>query len=243
MELSEQLTIHFTKKQLLHLAPFCATWITYYILYLPLFGGYPVETIGSAFFKILPILSLCFYVISASRDFNGLPSMDNLLPEDNRSRFMCLGLLVSCLGDICLVWREFLFIPGLLFFAIAQIMYLYAFQEGTEKSRTKSVFAMLGMSVYLCISSGISNFLVSGLVLIYMILIFTLAWRATARYETEGNKAAMAGCFGALLFLFSDFIIAVDKWCFSVPFAICIIMTSYYGGQLGLALSTTKDLE
>lgn len=206
------------------------------------FWGYPPETLGSVFFKILPIISLCYYVISVANDFKTLPKTDNLIPDDHRARHFLFALLFSSAGDACLVWREIMFIPGLLFFAVAQVMYFVGLDGNSNKSRTKDLFILLGLDIYLIIQSGINSYILSCLVGMYIALMFSVAWRATARYEFEGSKAALAGCAGALLFIFSDFIIAVDKWCFTVPFAPSMIMSSYYIAQCLLSLSITKEL-
>ncbi|XP_053397172.1 lysoplasmalogenase-like protein TMEM86A [Mercenaria mercenaria] len=241
MEIPEQFSINLSREQKMHLVPFFATWLIYFVLYMP-FWGYPPETLGSVFFKVLPIISLCYYVISTSNGFKGFPKKDELIPDDDRARHFLFALLFSAVGDACLVWRELLFVPGLLSFAIAQTLYCKGLNGASEKSRTKDLFFLLGLDIFLIIQSGISSYVLSALVGMYIALIFAVAWRATARYELEGSKAAFAGCAGALIFIFSDFIIAVDKWCFHVPFAPSMIMSSYYIAQLFLSLSTSKDL-
>lgn len=241
MEIPEQFSFHLSREQKMHLVPFFATWLIYYVLYMP-FWGYPPETLGSAFFKILPVISLCFYVISASNDFKGLPKTRDWIPRDDRAKHFLFALLFSCIGDAFLVWRELLFVPGLLFFAFAQGLYFMGLEGSSNKSRTRELFILAGLDIFLFIQSGISSYILSLLVGMYITLIFAVGWRATARYESEGSKAGFAGCVGALLFIFSDFIIAIDKWCFTVPFAPSVIMTSYYLAQLLLSLSTTQDL-
>lgn len=241
MEIPEQYSITLSRDQKLHLVPFFATWLIYFVLYMPVWG-YPAETLGSVFFKILPVLSLCFFVISAANNFKGLPKKDNIIPEDHRARHFLFALIFSALGDACLVWREVLFVPGLLLFAVAQILYFKGLDGSATKSRTKELFILLGLDIYLIIQSGIDSYVLSALVGMYCALIFAVAWRATARYESEGSKAALTGCAGALVFTISDFLIAVDKWGFSVPFAPSMIMSSYYIAQLLLSLSTCKEL-
>lgn len=241
MDIPERFSISLTRDQKLHLVPFFATWLIYFVLYMPLWG-YPPETIGSAFFKVLPIFSLCYYVISAAVDFKGLPTKDNLTLEDDRARHFLFALLFSSLGDACLVWRVVLFVPGLLAFSVAQALYFKGLVGSSGKSRTKDLFFLLGLDIFLIIQSGISSYVLTFFVGMYMVLIFSVAWRATALYESEGSKAALVGCVGALVFVFSDLVIAMDKWCFPVPFAASIIQATYYLAQFCFALSTTKDL-
>ncbi|KAL4238397.1 Lysoplasmalogenase-like protein tmem86a [Mactra antiquata] len=242
-DLLEKFTVNLSQAQKYHLVPFCATCLVYFTLYMP-FWGYPPETLGSVFFKILPIFSLYFYVTCASKEFKGsITKKEDLIPKENRSGYFQMALLFSSLGDACLVWRKLLFVPGLLSFAVAQGMYFKGLEEDAKASRTKTLFILLGLSVFMFLKDGIDSYILTVLVGLYLTLIFAMGWRATARYEAEESKAAFLGCIGALLFIFSDFIIAVDKWCFMVPCASFLIMTSYYVAQLCLALSTTKDLQ
>ena len=56
----------------------------------------------------------------------------------------------------------------------------------------------------------------------------------------EGSSSSRWGLAGSLLFLLSDFIIALDKWRLSLPLAELVVMTTYYAAQLCLAISTTR---
>ena len=242
MEIPKCLTLTLKREQKLALVPFFAAWLIYFILYMPVLG-YPPATLSSVFFKILPILSLCYYVISADKDFKtSISDFRNIRLSDPLRGNVLIGLLFSVLGDACLVWRDALFIPGLLFFAVAQLCYVIGFHADLDdiKSRTKSVFVMAAMCIFLILKSGIDSIILLVLVMMYTTLIFTMAWMATARFETLKTTEALAGLYGAFCFVFSDLIIAVDKWCFGVPFAPSIIMSSYYIAQLGIALSATK---
>lgn len=244
MDLSEQLnSITLSRDQKMKLLPFCVTLFVYFFLYVPL-TGYPVETLGSVFFKILPIWSLALYVSLTS---NNLPlkipkKFEELIPEDNMARHFFFALLVSSLGDACLVARKTLFLPGVLFFAIAQLLYLNGLDMKFRESKSKSFFVLLGMNTYLCVQGGIESYIMKVVVCIYLVLIFSVGWRATARYEAERSKAALLGAIGGLVFMLSDFLIAVDKWNFPVPCVGFLVMSTYYSAQFGLALSTTKDL-
>lgn len=242
MDLQALVTNFLPREQKLRLVPFFSTLIMY-ILYMPVWG-YPPETLKAVFFKILPVASLGYYVIISAKKTPGLsvPTKDDLLPDDDRARHFLFGLGFSALGDAFLVWREGMFIPGLLSFAIGHVFYLIGLGEEPKQSRTKELFTLAGIDVFLFLRPGINSYVLVPLVALYCALIFSVGWRATARYETEGNKAAFCGSMGALLFIASDFIIALDKWIFPVPFAPSLIMSTYYAGQLGLALSTSKEL-
>lgn len=243
MDLSEHLTITLSRDQKMKLLPFCVTLVIYFILYVPL-TGYPVETFSSVFFKVLPIWSLALYISFTSNNLPlGIPRKEDLIPEDKRARHFFFALLVSSVGDACLVARTTLFLPGVLFFAIAQVLYLNGLDMDFKGSKTRFLFVLLGMCTYLCVQPGIESYLMKIIVGLYLCLLFTVGWRATARYEAERSKAALAGSVGALIFMLSDFLIAVEKWNFSIPCPGFLVMSTYYAAQFGHALSTTKDIK
>lgn len=243
MEIPEPFSIKLSSEQRMRLLPFAVTLAVYLIFYVPL-TGYPVETVGSVFFKILPIWSLALYISFTSNNLPlRIPKKEDLIPEDDRARHFFFALLVSSLGDACLVARTTLFLPGVLFFAIAQVLYLNGLNMNFKGSKTGSFFVLLGMNTYLCVQTGIESYLMKIVVGIYLCLIFSVGWRATARYEVERSKAALTGSVGALIFMLSDFLIAVDKWNFPLPCVGFLVMSTYYAAQFGLTLSVTKDLK
>ena len=243
MELPEQLRFTLSRDQKMRLVPFCVTLVTYFILYVPM-TGYPAETFGSVFFKVLPIWSLALYICFTSNNLPmKVPTKEELIPEDRRARHFVFALLLSSIGDACLVFRHTLFIPGVLFFGAAQLLYINGLEMEVKGSKVGQLFVLLGIDTYLCVQSGIDSYLMKILVGIYLILVFIVGYRATVRYEAERTKAALLGSIGGLIFMFSDFVIAVDKWNFPVPFSGFIVMSTYYAAQFGLAMSTTKDLK
>ena len=70
-----------------------------------------------------------------------------------------------------------------------------------------------------------------------MLLLGTMGWRATARHY-EGRKwdtwAAMAG---AIIFIISDFTIALNRWKIRFSRAMLVIMVTYYIAQMLFAIS------
>ncbi|KAH3852072.1 lysoplasmalogenase-like protein TMEM86A [Dreissena polymorpha] len=238
----EDLKVSLTRDQTIRLVPFFATWLMYYLLYMPI-TGYPPETLGSVFFKLLPMAGLVFYIISASLDFKGFPTAKTWIPKDHRQRNFLFGMMASAVGDACLVWRNTLFIPGLLAFAVGHVFYFVGLEQCGKNSRTRELFILLGIDVFLFFQPAFNSYVMTALVALYVSLIFSMAWRATAWYESDGSKSSMAGCAGALLFVLSDGLIAIDKWYVPLPFVGSMVMSTYFGAQLCLAVSTTRDLK
>lgn len=144
MDIQQIFMSTFSKDQKIRLVPFFSTWLLYYILYMPIWG-YPSESLDAVFFKVLPIASLAYYIIASAKTTPGLPTKDDLLPEDDRARNFLLALAFSSLGDACLVWRETLFIPGLFMFAIGHVFYFIGLGEETKMSKTRGIFILAAL--------------------------------------------------------------------------------------------------
>ncbi|KAJ8309222.1 hypothetical protein KUTeg_014096 [Tegillarca granosa] len=230
-----------------YLAPFYFFTAFYYITYTP-FWDYPPATLTAALVKVLPIWSLVLYVklnnYSNTAEIGNLKIFFvNFFQVSDYSKFILVGLLFSSLGDAFLISRYTLFIPGMIAFAFAHAFYMHAMPPGHIESRFTQICFLCGVDVYLFISSGIQSVFMHTIVVIYTFLIFLVGWKALTNFEKARNVSNLASAIGIVLFIFSDFIIAVDKWKFSVPFSQCIVMTSYYASQYFLALSTGSSLK
>ena len=147
------------------------------------------------------------------------------------------------IGDALLIWHETHFISGMASFGLAHLAYIYAFALESKNCWLKSfpfvVFAFLGIYTLYPGLNGILFPCVS----VYVILLNTMAWRAFAHVDIIENVwswTKLCACFGAFLFLISDFVIGLNKFCFDVPAARLIIMVTYYMGQCFIALSAAK---
>lgn len=128
-------------------------------------------------------------------------------------------------------------------FAVAHTEYARAFGWRPLNLYAGAAFAALGASVNYFLSSYVDG-IMSYLVVLYITLICTMAWRAVARvqfFDDLWTWSKLCGCFGAIFFLISDLTIALDKFCFPVPFAHQIIMLTYYAAQVGIALSVVDS--
>ncbi|XP_071080304.1 lysoplasmalogenase TMEM86A-like [Haliotis cracherodii] len=215
----------------IRLIPFYLSVGAYFALYRP-YLQYPPETMDAAIVKAIPIWSLAFF-IHTTKDSH----------QTIYARHFFVGLFFSSLGDMCLIWRETLFIPGMLFFAVAHVCYMLGLATDFNFKRTRCgvFFTLLSMCLYLFISSGISSIVMKVLVLVYQGLIFGVGWLAVEHFVYDRTNSACFGACGAALFMFSDCLIGLDKWKFRVPLAEVVIMATYYAGQMCLALSTVRN--
>nr|KAI8760873.1 lysoplasmalogenase-like protein TMEM86A [Biomphalaria glabrata] len=214
------------------LVPFFKTVAIFFVL----FGMEEKPSIFFCIVKCLPIFSLIVFVLLHGMSFD----------ECYRySRRILVGLIFSVMGDALLVWKHAYanLELGLLCFAVAQTSYARAFGWRPFKPYAGSVFVAVGLCVYCYLQSYLTGIMVY-LAPFYITLICTMAWRAVARvqiYDDLWTWTKLCGCAGAVFFLTSDMVIAVNMFAFSVPFAHQIVMLTYYAAQFGISLSVVDS--
>lgn len=154
--------------------------------------------------------------------------------------WISIGLLFSLLGDVLLEWPANLFVFGLGAFLMAHLAYLVAYLGDSRRLAPLALllaFAVAGSMFTLFASSGLGDLLIP--VALYSLVIGCMLWRALARLGSHGisKNSAWFAAGGALLFVFSDSLIGINR--FVAPFdgARYAIMLSYWLGQLGIAAS------
>ena len=86
--------------------------------------------------------------------------------------------------------------------------------------------------------SSVSGMLLHILVPLYVILIFTMAWRASAGVSYLSSWQDIFGSIGAVLFVISDCTIAINLFVRTVTNSHRIIMYTYYAAQVLITLSS-----
>ncbi|XP_038218878.1 lysoplasmalogenase-like protein TMEM86A [Zerene cesonia] len=181
-------------------------------------GGAP--SVSVAAFKCAPILCLLLCVALRARGRS---------PHDAYARRVAAGLALSAAGDVCLVWPQY-FVAGMGAFAGAHVAYISAF--GLRPLRTWGGAAAYGAAaLFLRALSPPGALRVA--VPLYALLLATMAWRGAAR---PGRQR-----LGALLFLLSDAILAYSLFGGPVPYKQVLVMSTYYLGQLCIALSALQQ--
>ena len=167
----------------------------------------------------------------------------NLTEYYRYSRYILTGLIFSCLGDACLVWKESYFELGIGMFAVAQVCYSFAFGWRPFNPYALTVVSALACLVYSYVSINLKGVMLY-LVAAYITVIATMAWRAVARvqlFDDLWTWTKLCGCAGAIAFVLSDTILAFDKFVVALPYAHPLIMLTYYAAQFGIALSVVDS--
>jgi uncharacterized membrane protein YhhN len=170
--------------------------------------------------KPVPALALAALVLSSRRDGYTTP--------------IASGLVLSALGDALLELPGH-FVGGLAAFLCAHVAYTAAFLRDERKlhARRAVPFAMWLAAAFAYVQPGLGGMAVP--VVVYMLAIGTMMWRAAARWrEHSGAAAAVAG---AVLFGLSDTLIAIDRFRAPFPGAGFAIILLYWAGQAGIAAS------
>jgi uncharacterized membrane protein YhhN len=150
-----------------------------------------------------------------------------------------VGLLTSMVGDICLVFPHG-FVPGLTSFLIAHLFYIGAFAPGGGWGPV----AWLLLIPFVGFAAAVVSYLwphlgrARGPVLGYVTVIALMGWRAAVRaLDADAGSSGARALGGALLFMLSDALLAVNR--FARPFAAgdAAVMVTYYAAQTLIALS------
>jgi uncharacterized membrane protein YhhN len=147
------------------------------------------------------------------------------------------ALVLSLLGDVFLMLPADLFVPGLVSFLLAHVAYIVGMHVDQVSfgrfligiAIMATYIATVGPRIVRAVRTGPDPSL-AGPVVAYMIVIGAMVASAIG----VGHPA---GVVGALLFCFSDTLIAWNRFVGPTTSAPVMIMVTYHLGQMGLVLS------
>lgn len=162
-------------------------------------------------------------------------------PSGPYRRWISIGLLFSLLGDLLLAWPADLFVFGLGAFLFAHLAYLRAYLSDCRR------FAPLALLLSISVGGALLTVLAQkGLgelrvpVSVYALAISVMLWRALARLNSDiPRRSARVAAVGALLFVFSDSLIGINRFVLPFDAAPYLIILSYWLGQLGITASAS----
>jgi len=152
-----------------------------------------------------------------------------------------IGLVFGWVGDVLLHFQGFgYFIGGLSAFLIGHLCYIYAF--GKEVSQSKKVhflmekpYMMLPYAAFfIYIIYRINPTLDSAMkvpVFLYCFVILVMSLMAANRYNAAGKASWNLVLVGSLLFVASDYFLAINKFVGEIPYARLVIMSTYIAAQ------------
>jgi uncharacterized membrane protein YhhN len=148
------------------------------------------------------------------------------------------GLVFSLAGDIFLMLPADRFIAGLVSFLLAHLLYIAAFTfEGT---RAPGLVTAIPFLIYGALMLRILLPHLGGMkvpVIIYMLVISVMAWQALNRWIGGAEQGSAPALAGALLFVVSDSLLAMNRFKRQFQNAQLYIMSTYFMAQWLIALS------
>ena len=213
-------------------------WLSVFVvaIFADLIGIYLKNDILVYVAKPLIVITLIFYFLSATK---GIQS-DLII-------IIIRALTFSWLGDVVLMFDSFnknIFLIGLLAFLFAHLIYIRFFSlvRMGEKIKLKPGLILLVVVYY----SGLIYLLFNDLhdmkipVLVYGIVISIMFLLALHMLFIKNKEAGKLMMFGALLFIASDSILAVNKFYEPFEYAGIAIMLTYGVAQLLITLGAVR---
>jgi alkenylglycerophosphocholine hydrolase len=172
------------------------------------------------------------------------------LPRDRFANLIMIGLIISLVADLVMQWDGSLFLPGLLIFLVAQIIYIVAFVSMSQRGSWVRLlpFAVWGVIALLILNPYLGDLLLP--VAVYMVAIVSMMWRAAALVGARGRVETfeLIALVGALAFGLSDTLLAFNRFIWhgtltmfsiqeSAPFISTLVIILYWLGQLGIVLA------
>lgn len=164
-------------------------------------------------------------------------------PGSVRRRAILAGLALSWLGDVALLWPQHGFVPGLVAFLLAHLAYLLAFTRGVRFGAwwpAFAAYALVAGAILALLWPGVPSPL-RGAVLAYVACLASMAAQAAVRWRVLRAAAearwALCAAIGGALFVFSDAMLATDRFAQPLPAASLLILPAYWAAQWLIARS------
>lgn len=158
------------------------------------------------------------------------------LPAPRYRGLIGAGLLCSLVGDVLLMVPGDLFLAGLLAFLAAHICYLTAFRThggGRGPLMLAVPLLVVGTGVLSALWPKLGAMRVP--VLLYVAVILAMCWSAAERWWTTRAPGSGVALAGAVLFLVSDTLLAINRFHTPLPAASWLVLGTYYPAQLLIA--------
>lgn len=164
-----------------------------------------------------------------------------ILPGQVAARYrraILAGLFCSLWGDVFLMLPSDRFVAGLASFLVAHLCYIRAFTipAGFRRSvRIAVPFALYYVLLLALLWPRLGDLRVA--VAVYGAVLATMGWQAAERWAATGTAPAAGAAAGAVLFLASDSVLAVDRFVAPFQASRLVVMTTYIAAQWLIARS------
>lgn len=160
-------------------------------------------------------------------------------------RATALALGFSLLGDVLLMFVDaspHMFTFGLVAFLLAHIMYILVFLKHYNRQKKLFIFIalllMYATGLFYLLKDGLGEMLIP--VLVYMLVILTMATTAFLRHNNVSIVSYNLVLIGAVFFMVSDSILALNKFYQPIPYSNISIMLTYALAQYLIIMGILK---
>ena len=185
--------------------------------------------------KPLIMISLLLHYIFASQ------------PE-NRSRMVMLAIVFSLAGDVLLMDEDY-FVHGLSAFLLAHVFYISAYRQhqadeasnalrGLHRVRLAFPIVLAGSGLVVILYPVLGNMQIP--VMVYALVIAVMTIVALFRYGRTSTPSFWMVFGGAVLFMISDSLIAIDKFLTPIAFSGFLILITYCTAQFLIVTGLLK---
>jgi uncharacterized membrane protein YhhN len=200
-----------------------------------LFGVATAGVLLSSLVKIWLLYAICKPMIMISLLFFYLFSTEHT----ERSRALFLAIVFSFVGDVLLMEDSY-FISGLVAFLLAQVMYIFAYRQyrnepdegsiqGLQRLRLAFPVVLGGTGLIVILFPVLNDLRIP--VMIYAVVLMLMVITAIFRMGRTQQSSFWMVFVGAVLFMISDSLIAINKFLDPFSMAGFWIMATYAPAQ------------
>ena len=187
----------------------------------------PPDPVGfKIFMKLIPMALIIVFA-----------AMTPPLVTQKYKRIIISGLFVCMIADGVIYW----FMAGLITFFIGHLFYIIAFLSVSQKRVplwTSILLIVYGIAMGIWIAGSqfaVGESILGVAIIAYIAVILTMGWMAM---RTRMKLAII----GALLFMISDSVLAIDRFVVDIPYRDAFVMMTYYAAQAFIAASIGSRL-
>ncbi len=162
--------------------------------------------------------------------------------ESLYGRLVAVAIIFSLVGDVFLMLPKDHFIQGLASFLVAHLVLIGAFTlewpSVTWWLLVLVAVPALGMRTVLAPHLGRMKVPVT----VYVAVIGTMVWFGCERWLALGSISGLLAAIGAMLFMFSDSVLALNRFRAEFRAADLMVLSTYYLSLWLIALSVRPDL-
>jgi uncharacterized membrane protein YhhN len=159
----------------------------------------------------------------------------------NRSSLFISALAFCWIGDVLLMFQgELFFMLGLAAFLVGHLLYIFCYRQfqwvdqsselmGTQKVRYSIPIVLTGSGLVVILYPTLGDLKIP--VLIYALVLTLMVLNALFRYGRTTSKSFSFVFVGAILFMVSDSLLAINKFHHLISYSSVWIMVTYCAAQ------------